>query len=91
MGETSKKFWTAAVLLLGMTGFTLSVLGADDQTVTVFAVLAALLGITVGARNKFEKPAGQPLASENASQLEDRRSELTAGDPYGRWWRQGRG
>ncbi|PRZ13677.1 hypothetical protein [Nesterenkonia sandarakina] len=91
MGETSKKFWTAAVLVLGMTGFTLSILGADDQTVTTFAVVAALLGIMVGARSRFDKPAAQPLASENAAHLEDRRSEVTAGDPYGRWWRQGRG
>lgn len=90
MGETSKKFWTAAVLVLGMTGFTLSILGADDQTVTAFAVVAALLGIMVAARSKFDKPTAQPLIGGDACQLEQRRSELTAGDPYGRWWRQGR-
>ena len=55
MGETSKKFWTAIVLLLGMTGFALSVLGAEDQTVGGFAAVATVLGVVVALRSKFDR------------------------------------
>ncbi|EXF26295.1 hypothetical protein BG28_00525 [Nesterenkonia sp. AN1] len=91
MGETSKKFWTAIVLLLGMSGFTLSVLGAEDQTVGGFATVATVLGVVVALRSKFNKPAGQPGGEEDPAQPQGHRSEVAAGDPYGRWWRQARG
>ncbi|MBO0594265.1 hypothetical protein I2485_03490 [Nesterenkonia sp. E16_7] len=91
MGETSKKYWTASVLLLGTTGFALSVLGADDQTVGGFATVATVLGVVVALRSKFDKPTGQPEGEEDSAQHQEHRSEVAAGDPYGRWWRQARG
>lgn len=91
MGETSKKFWTAIVLLLGTTGFALSVLGAEDQTVGGFAAVATVLGVVVALRSKFDKPIGRPEGDDDPAQHQEHRSEVAAGDPYGRWWRQGRG
>ena len=74
-----------------MTGFALSALGAEDQMAGGFATVAAILGVIVAVRSKFDKPTARSQGADDPAQLEDRRSEVTAGDPYGRWWRQSRG
>lgn len=91
MGETSTKFWTAILLLVGMTRFAPSVPGTDDQTVGGFSTVAALFDVVVALRSTFDQPTGRTKGDEDSGQHQEHRSEVAAGNSSGRWWRQGPG